>query len=757
MLLQTITEFINESRSIVKRGGRGSKKEAEALCYEKIGSRIFVDFLIDEDMKELDFEEENIKNITSTLCTLFPYSHPERFTPIGLTTMAYIIQAAVEEKYAGGKKCALKRGENPFDYITGSGLESLCSSEEYGRGISTCIAQRGLNMMCSSTGKAKHHTLIHILSQCSIEQGRILCEMMACTLTFGMGIKRFIENLGCKDKDNTHFQIDNTHERTQAALTSLFMTNNLKRVAESLVTGVEAKLQIGFYVSSMLARQKPFHDPTIAFEFIKEDQEEGRTQKKRKLEMKVRDSSSTPFIAQIKIDGYRIQIHKIGGDTNRIWYFSRQGLNLAETYHFNVIDKHLWKFKNDFILDGEIIAMNRKTKEFIACSDMAAFPWLKDEDIILVYFVFDILCIDSKSCMEMKYIDRLRILDGLFNHEDRMGDHTNTPHIIPMIPNKSSSIFSFDLARLVSTGEEVKSYYNEVVDIHGQEGVMLKSYDDPWQPFQRSNAHVKIKPQPQSFDLYIVGANVNKAQIISSVLLAYRSEENQQYYAMCMCGTGLTAKARARLTEWFFEKNRCSTRGGNIVPSHLHVYGGADKPHMYLNDIPSPCTVTAQKLIDSKIYAFGKTLRFPVMRVIPVIDFNAYEEPSKQGNKKWMSESETAMPIEAGFVTRENDILHDIYIWIVPKIPQDESLYSELVRHVLRMGGNFVRDHSKITSEIEQKLYFIIPDGSGKVNSDEFEMAKTDCPNAVALSADWLRNCFLWNRLSPIQEFLVTE
>lgn len=745
MFFETIVDFVNRSRKIVKVGGRGSKKNAEALCHDIIGVH-----MLSPEMQEEDKDKDKDKDaVASTLCTLYPYNHPERFTPIGLTTMAYIIQAAVDEKFSGRKSLCTK-GENPFDYVSGSGIELLCSPEN--KGLTTCIVQRALNMMCTSTGKAKHHTLIHILSQCSVEQGRLLCEMMACTLTFGMGIKRFIENLGKCEKDS---------DAVNAALTTLYMTNNLNKVASAIISREPAPLEVGYYISSMLARQKAFHDPIEAFDFIVNEKNNGfsgkgkrkradKDEEKEKEDVKFKEETEEEaedeeaeygsFIAQIKIDGYRIQLHRKAGQVNRTWYFSRQGLNLAETYHFNVLDEHIIQSMDsmgcqDFILDGEVIALNKKTNEFVPCSDMAAYPWLKNDDVILVYFVFDIMYMDGKVYLKEPYSYRLNAIKKLVKQSD---------HIIPMIEGVTKP---FQVAKTINSRKAVLSYYDDIVNKLDLEGIMIKSLDSLWTPYARSNAHVKIKPSPASYDLYIVGANVNRAQLISSVLLAYKSEENDQYYAMTMCGTGLTARARARLTEWFFERNRSSTRGGNHVPSYLHVSGGSDKPHMYLCDTPIIARVTAQKMTDSKVYATGKTLRFPVLRCIPEIQFDAYASYSyANGTKSYKSESETAMPIETGFVTQENDILKDQNVWIVPT--KDESLFSELVRHVLRMSGTYDKEPTLHT------MFAVVPDL--KHDEQTLLVAQKEYPDIKVVSADWLRNCFLWNTMKSFENFKMT-
>jgi ATP-dependent DNA ligase len=736
MFLETVNDFISEIRIIIKQGGRGSRKNAESLCGRIIGVHLLS-------------QDETIESITSALCTLYPYFHPERFTPIGLSTMAYIIQAAVDEKFAG-KKAQCCKGENPFDYVSSAGLDLLCSSTN--KGITTCAVQRALNMMCTATNKAKHHTLIHILSECSVEQGRLLCEMMSCTLTFGMGVKRFIENLGCHEKDQ---------QAVQAASKTLYMTNNLSKVSQALLDGVPAPLEVGYYISSMLARQKAFHDPLKAFDFILKSEihaknninQTNQTKGKRKREIDddslLMQNHTCEFVAQIKIDGYRVQLHRKAGNINRVWYFSRQGLNLAESYHFNVLDECILKSMGkdiDFILDGEIIAMNKKTNEFVPCSDMAACPWLKNDDIKLMYFVFDVLFIDNVTYIDDPYSKRLKIM------KEKVKQNEN---IVPVLD--SVSLYSHKtshLAQSITSQEEISLFYDIMVNVLDLEGVMIKSLHAPWKPYERSNSQVKVKPKPNSYNLYIVGANVNRAQLISSVLLAHKSEpcksesetkkdENEHYYAMTMCGTGLTARARARLTEWFFERNRSSTRGSHHVPSYLHVLGGSDKPHMYLCDTPIECRVTAQKMTDSKVYAHGKTLRFPVLRAIPTIQFDAEDE---NGNmKSWKNEADSALPIETGFVNKENDILINHNVWVVPT--KDESLYSELIRHILRMGGHYDKEPNEHTT------HFVVPDI--RIDEQALSIAQIEYPGIPSISANWLRNCFLWNVLNSFENFKI--
>lgn len=715
MRFQTICEFVSEARRIKVRGGRGSKKESENWVAKKLGTHLLAG----------DIEANEVE---SCLATLFPYKNPNGYAPLGLTTMMYIIQAAVNEKFSGTRKHCPK-GENPFDTISVSCVDMICSDKD--QGVDTFTIQRGINMMCVATGRAKHHTLLHILSQCNVLQSRMFCEILACSMTFGMGFKRFLESLDSEKSDSV-----------DAAMTTFVMTNDLGKVSEALFSGFPHQMEVGYYVSSMLSRQKAFHCPSEAFDFIKfNSNAEIAPGKKRKKVLKTDDelTKQTHFIAQLKIDGYRIQLHRSNGSDGsngiqRTWYFSRNGLNLAESYHFNVLDEEIEESMcgtREFILDGEIIAVDKDTGEYMSCSDMASYPWMHSENIILIYYVFDILYSDGEEHINRPYEERLHLLENLMTRKTR---------VIPMVYDSTHIIRDKCIPLCFKSDDKdcIVRYYKTITESFDLEGIMLKDGSSVWKPYERTNNQIKVKPLPIPFDLFIVGANVNRMQLVSSVLLAYKKEEGH-YYTMTMCGTGLTACARQTLTEWFFERNRKSTRGGHHVPSYLHTVGGSDKPHMYLCDDPMECRIVAQKMTNSKVYAQGKTLRFPVIKSIPCIKYD-----SEVKRNTWKTELEEALPVQVGFVQKCSTILQGDAIWIAPT--KDDSVYSELLRHVLRMDGVFHKD------PMESTTVFVVPDSH--VDRPTLDLAKKEYPHVSIVHADWLRNCFLWNRRSDLSEFL---
>lgn len=688
MSFQKIVDFVHLCR---KESGKGSIKRKESAA-NQLGVYI----------KETC---EDITTIEQFLCTLFPSQHPDKYMPIGLTTLAYALNHIANDR-SYDKTCnPVAKGENPFDWTPN--VHILCKkTADHDADLSVDAVQRAIQMMYKSVGLAKCKNLQTILEECTIDQGKLFCEIVGCALSFGFGTKHFLQ---CFDDP--------------AVIQTWIMTNNLRRVAHSIFTGQCAPITVGYYISSMLARQKPFDSASDAYDMVVTACDKN---KKRKV---------SPYLfAQLKIDGYRIQLHR-DHDANRTWYYSRHNLDLGDTYFFKVLDDALTtstgSFAKDFILDGEIIAYDTENMDFVPCSEMNTFIWMKEHRFKLIYFVFDVLYMDGISTLHMSYANRLALLSKIASPDTMtFNDHI----VVPMIPG--SMFKGFELCRKVYTPQDAQDYFDKAIALD-LEGIMLKEPTSEWVPYDRSNMHVKVKSPPKAYDLYIVGANINRTQTVSAVLLAYKASHDQ-YYTMCMCGTGLTMKAKSTLTLTLAESGTWSTKGGHHVPSYLHAYGGSEKPHMYLRS-PIPCKVTAHKMVNSKIYTGGKTLRFPVIREIPSLNI---------GIEKQSWEQKDAVPVEVGFVQASSDILKEYRIWVVRST--NESLMSELYRNILRMGGKFARD--AFADDHTPVNLILVPDD--KHDEEEMTIAFSDkFANIPKVTATWLRKTFLFDKVQPIADF----
>lgn len=680
---QSICDFVSVCRGV---SGKGSIKLKE----EKAGH-------IGKLLKGLTTDR-----VTAYLATLFPQHHPEKYMPIGLTTLAYSLRE-IALQTRGSRVACVSKGENPFDWIATS--DHLCMAKTKDE-LAVDVIQRGIKMMYKTVGATKCMNLKCILEACTPEQGRIFCEILGCSLVFGFGIKHFLESFGDENIVKTWI-----------------MTNSIEKVAHTIVHGDVCPLTVGYYISSMLARQKPFNTGTEAFEFI----ENGGSSRKRK------NPGSGNYIAQLKIDGYRIQLHR-DRKANRFWYYSRHNLDLADTFFFNVLNDSIDNSikANDYILDGEVIAFDDRTLDFVPCSEMGTFVWMKDPHIKLVYFVFDVLYYDGVQCIGMPYSKRLELLERIVTPQ------RNGHMVIPMVMN-AHEWNKVPLARKVQNGTDADTYFDNVIK-HDLEGIMIKDLASTWEPYGRSNAHLKVKPTPSAYDLYIVGANMNRMQIVASLLLAYKDDAQYQYYTLCMCGTGLTHKARQLITTVIAESATWSSKGGHNTPSWLHIYGD-ERPHMFLQE-PMPCKVTAHKMTNSKVYAGGKTLRFPVIREIPSINY------IKEDGKAAVFTGDTSIPVEIGYVQQESDILADTHVWILKT--HNDALMSELMRNVLRMGGKCVKD--PFAEEIEPDI-IIVPEQA--VDETDLDIAHTRMSDIPKVRADWLRKTYLWMEVMPHGEFLL--
>lgn len=668
MSFQTIVDFVGKCR------GTNGRKEKAGYAKE-VGKQL---------------AKLGEKEIVSFLATLFPVHHPNKYMPIGLTTLAYTLREILQMKGQGRLTCVSK-GENPFDWI--GSADKLCKQKK-AEFMTVGAIQNGIKMLYKVTGKSKCENLECVLEECTPEQGRLFCEILGCNLNFGMRIKMFLEAV-----------------EADAAVASWIMSNSLERVAHAIATGEVAPLTVGYYVSSMLARQKPFDSPEDAFAFIN-----GETKKRARTLIK----ASGSYIAQLKVDGYRIQLHR-EKKSGRFWYYSRHNLDMADTYFFNALNDVIGNNieADSYILDGEVIAFNRSSKEFVPCSEMSASLWTKSSEIRLVFFAFDLLFYDGVQCMDMPYRKRLKKLQKLLPTAAELDGHM----VVPMLDGAKWN--GVKLGVKVSDKEEVKRYFDKVVG-KDLEGIMLKDLESKWEPFARSNNHLKIKPPPQAFDLFIVGANINRLQMVSSLLLAYKKDE--EYYTLCSCGTGLTYAARQALTLVIAESATWSTKGGHYVPAWLHAYG-AEHPHMYL-ETPLACKVTAQKMINSVVYAGGKSLRFPVIREIPDIRYSE--------KKVFVSEDE--IPVEVGFVQKESDLLEGMLIWLF-KGDADVGIMSEMSRNVLRMGGRYLMD-----PDGDETIDLIVICGSEST---------TALDGVPRVNANWLRKSYMWNSIMPYDQFEV--
>jgi bifunctional non-homologous end joining protein LigD len=128
------------------------------------------------------------------------------------------------------------------------------------------------------------------------------------------------------------------------------------------------------------------------------------------------------WVHEIKLDGYRIQIHiraskKNGRIVREAKLFTRKGLHW--THRMPDIAQAAARLNvTDAILDGEAVVLNEHgVADFGELQ--AAFQDGRDRHII--YFAFDLLHLDGRNLRELSLIDRKQVLAGVF-----AGDRSNS-------------------------------------------------------------------------------------------------------------------------------------------------------------------------------------------------------------------------------------------------------------------------------------------------------------------------------------------
>jgi DNA ligase-1 len=200
---------------------------------------------------------------------------------------------------------------------------------------------------------------------------------------------------------------------------------------------------------------------------------------------------------EFKYDGARFQFHKQGSQAQM---YSRKLEDITGSLP-DVIGMLLGATDHDLILDGEVIAVRagrpmpfqhvlKRLRRKHGVADAA-------REITLVPNVFDILYLDGEMLLKKSFEERREILCRVLK--------------------------TYATPQLVSSDEaEIEAYYHAALDA-GHEGVMLKVPGSEYTPGMRGKDWVKIKPEADTLDLVVIGAEWGegkRAHLFGSFLLA---------------------------------------------------------------------------------------------------------------------------------------------------------------------------------------------------------------------------------------------
>jgi DNA ligase 1 len=236
---------------------------------------------------------------------------------------------------------------------------------------------------------------------------------------------------------------------------ALLLAGDLKAVAAAALTGgaaalAEYRLTVGRPLAPMLAQSAATVADALA-------------------------DTGTPAAADVKIDGVRIQVHRDGDD---IVVFSRSLDDLTARVPGVVATVRALPMRSA-VLDGEAVGLDvgGRALPFQETSSRAA---RHDGVSVLFPFFFDALHLDGTDLLDAPAHERWSALATVVPDTARVG-HTE-----------------------VESVEEAEAAFKAAVDA-GHEGLVIKSFDAPYDVGRRGAAWVKVKPR-HTLDLVVLAA-----------------------------------------------------------------------------------------------------------------------------------------------------------------------------------------------------------------------------------------------------------
>jgi len=247
-----------------------------------------------------------------------------------------------------------------------------------------------------------------------------------------------------------------------------------------------------------------------------------------KSELESIEKMGGEFAAEYKLDGERVQIHVEG---EKVVLFSRSLENISE-YYPDIIEKIPKAVSAEqVILEAEAVAINENTGEFLPFQElMHRRRKYKIEKAVSQYPItvnfFDVLYHDGKSCLDLGYSQRRKLLEKIIKENE-------FSKLIPMT--------------IVKNEIDVQDFLENSIS-SGCEGLMLKMLDKPYQAGSRGNYWLKLKREYRnelgdSLDLVVIGAFFGKGRRTGrygTLLLASYDYDMDIFTSICKVGTGFT-------------------------------------------------------------------------------------------------------------------------------------------------------------------------------------------------------------------------
>lgn len=429
-----------------------------------------------------------------------------------------------------------------------------------------------LQKMSITEGSGSHDKKLGILRslmrKCSALEINYILRIITSTLRVGVSTLTILDGLAMGltgDKDNRDF-IEKAYN----------LQPDLGDITRMLVEeGIDAikkvKISYGIPVKSMLASRVPYGE--------------------------IIEKLGSPFKAEYKLDGERLQIHK---RRNNVKLFSRRLLEISDQYPdvCNFVKDNV-KTQN-VILEGEVVAMDvfyEKMLPFQILSRRRRKYDVEDfsKEIPVGLFLFDILLLEEESYIDKPFPLRRKKLEEIIIEKDE----------IKLVESK-----------LINSTEELLEFFQDARKM-GNEGIIAKSIneDSVYQAGNRGFLWIKMKglegsKLKDSVDVVLVGAFYGRGRrkgVYGTYIGAVYDPLNDKFEAFTRIASGWTDEIMVYLKKEM-EQHEVEKKPKDIncedIPDQWFL------PNVVIEIIGDEITIS------DKFPSLGYSLRFPVFQRI---------------------------------------------------------------------------------------------------------------------------------------------
>lgn len=304
-----------------------------------------------------------------------------------------------------------------------------------------------------------------------------------------------------------------------------------------------------------------------------------------------------PFIAEYKLDGERLQIHKIGKD---VILYSRRLLDVSDQYPdvCKVVKENIEA--NKAIFEGEVVAMDNfyeKMLPFQVLSKRRRKYDVEDisKEVPVCLFVFDLLKYEDISYIDDPLPLRRKKLEEIIKEQDEI-------RLVKQV--------------IINSTEELVDFFYEARK-EGTEGVMAKSIKDDsiYQAGNRGYKWLKLKgleggKLKDSMDVVLVGAFYGRGRrtgVYGTYIGAVYDTGSDKFEAFTRISSGWTDEIMDYLTKEV-KKLELELKDARVNCD--------DKPDRWLKPEIVIEIIGDEITISDKFSSLGYSLRFPVFQRI---------------------------------------------------------------------------------------------------------------------------------------------